>query len=234
MRNDKSDICTVRTNTTCETEVRRPKKVEQNRLYKLKRKLMETAAEKKENKKRKRSGGNEIQKQNKLDKARQCNKGRISQETADQKQISLDKNRQNKKRKISQESEDQKQIRLDKARQSNRKRISQETEDEKGGQRGYSGHCINLPQNIQELASSLPRYPKDLPVIIVKMKRRDNTFRYVTVRKQKVHHALLWLMENNPHYADLVLNVESFNSLPDNSVPSELFTVQTEDEIRLI
>ena len=26
-----------------------------------------------------------------------------------------------------------------------------------GGQRGYSGHCINLPQHIEELASSLPR-----------------------------------------------------------------------------
>ena len=32
-----------------------------------------------------------------------------------------------------------------------------------GGQRGYSGHCVNLPQNVQELATSLPRYPKDLP-----------------------------------------------------------------------
>ena len=31
-----------------------------------------------------------------------------------------------------------------------------------GGQRGYSGHIINLPQNISELAHFLPRYPKDL------------------------------------------------------------------------
>lgn len=30
-----------------------------------------------------------------------------------------------------------------------------------GGQRGYSGHCINLPQNVKELAKSLPRYPKN-------------------------------------------------------------------------
>lgn len=34
-----------------------------------------------------------------------------------------------------------------------------------GGQRGYSGHCINLPQNVTDLAKSLPRYPKDLAVI---------------------------------------------------------------------
>jgi hypothetical protein len=37
---------------------------------------------------------------------------------------------------------------------------------EPGGQRGYSGHCINLPQNVKELAMSLSRYPKDLAVII--------------------------------------------------------------------
>ena len=48
-----------------------------------------------------------------------------------------------------------------------------------GGQRGYSGHCINLPQNVTELAPSLPRYPKDLSVIIVKVKGRDNTFKGV-------------------------------------------------------
>ena len=29
-----------------------------------------------------------------------------------------------------------------------------------GGQRGFSGHCINLPQEVSELAQSLPRYPK--------------------------------------------------------------------------
>lgn len=34
-----------------------------------------------------------------------------------------------------------------------------------GGQRGYSGHCINLPFNV-ELEISLPRYPKDLSVVV--------------------------------------------------------------------
>ena len=70
-----------------------------------------------------------------------------------------------------------------------------------GGQQGYSGHCINLPQNITELATSLPRYPKDLAVIIAKVKGRDNTFRDVTVRKQKVHDASIWLINNNPDYS---------------------------------
>jgi hypothetical protein len=58
-----------------------------------------------------------------------------------------------------------------------------------GGQRDYSGHCINLPQNFKELATSLPKYPQDLAVIIVMVKHRDNTFKDVIVRKQKVHNA---------------------------------------------
>ena len=67
-----------------------------------------------------------------------------------------------------------------------------------GRQRGYLGHCINLPQNVEELASSLPRYPKDLSVIIVKVKGRDNTFKDCVARRQKVHSALLWLIQIIP------------------------------------
>ena len=50
-----------------------------------------------------------------------------------------------------------------------------------GGQRGYFGHCVHLPQCVDELASSSPRYPKDLSVIIVKVKGKDNTFKDVNV-----------------------------------------------------
>ena len=78
-----------------------------------------------------------------------------------------------------------------------------------GGQRGYSGHCINLPQNIKELATSLPRYPKELSVIIVKVKGKDNTFKDVTVRRRNVHNALLWLIHNNPHYSELKINEDA-------------------------
>ena len=100
-----------------------------------------------------------------------------------------------------------------------------------GGQRGYSGHCINLPQNVKELAMSLPRYPKDLAVIIVKAKGRENTFRDVTVRKQKVHNALVWLINNNPHYSELLINEDALNSLPENGVPPGLMTVETDHDI---
>ncbi|CAB3979506.1 ATP-dependent DNA helicase PIF1 [Paramuricea clavata] len=100
-----------------------------------------------------------------------------------------------------------------------------------GGQRGYSGHCVNLPQNVKELATSLPRYPKDLSVIIVKVKGKDNSFRDVAVRREKVHNALLWLVQNNPHYDELEINEDALNSLPENGIPADLMTVETENEI---
>ena len=100
-----------------------------------------------------------------------------------------------------------------------------------GGQRGYSGHCINFPQNVTELATSLPRHPQDVAVIIVKVKGRDNTFRDVTIRKEKVHNALVWLINNNPHYSELTINEDALISLPENGVPSDLMTVETNDDI---
>ena len=96
-----------------------------------------------------------------------------------------------------------------------------------GGQRAYKGHCINLPQDITEFANSLPHYPKDIPVIIVKIKGKNNSSRDVTVRREVVHRALQWLLKNNPHYKDLNINHDALNSLPDNGVPSDLGSVET-------
>ncbi|CAB4003586.1 Hypothetical predicted protein [Paramuricea clavata] len=100
-----------------------------------------------------------------------------------------------------------------------------------GGQRGYSGHCVNLPQNITELATSLPRYPRALSVILVKVKGKNNTFKDVKVRREKVHNALLWLIQNNPLYAELEIDTDALNSLPENGVPTDLVAVETEDDI---
>ena len=98
-----------------------------------------------------------------------------------------------------------------------------------GGQRGYSGHCINLPQNVAESADSLPRYPKDLSVIVVKMKGKDNNLKDVTVRRQNVLDALHWLIKNNPYYKDIVINQDSLNSLPLHGVPQDLLSIETEN-----
>ena len=70
-------------------------------------------------------------------------------------------------------------------------------------------------------------------MIIVKVKGRDNTFRDVTVRKHKVLNALVWLVNNNPHYKDIAVNENALQSLPENGVPPDLLSVETEDDIVL-
>ena len=57
-----------------------------------------------------------------------------------------------------------------------------------GGQRGYSGHCINLPQDVKQLASTLPRYAKDIPVIVVKVKGRNDSSKDVKDEKKYTEH----------------------------------------------
>ena len=98
-----------------------------------------------------------------------------------------------------------------------------------GGQRGYSGHTINQPQNVSELAQSLPRYPKDLSIIIVRAKGKGNFVKNLSVRKQVVSDAIHWLIKNNPHYSDIELNYNALNSLPENNVPSEILSIETDD-----
>lgn len=87
----------------------------------------------------------------------------------------------------------------------------------------------HLPQSINELTNSLPHYPKDIPIIVVSMKGKGkgNTFKDVTVRRNKVEDALQWLSLHNPLYKDIKINQDSLNSLPQNGIPSDLQTIQT-------
>ena len=96
-----------------------------------------------------------------------------------------------------------------------------------GGQRGYSGHCINLPQKVSELAQSLPHCPKNIPIIVVTMKGKDNSLKDVVVRKNKVEQALHWLIKHNPQYKNVLIDQKVLESLPSNGVPSNVSTIET-------
>ena len=98
-----------------------------------------------------------------------------------------------------------------------------------GGQRGYAGHCINLPQNVKKLATTLPRYPKELSVIVVKMKGKDDTFKDLTVRREKVLHTLQWLIQHNPLYKDIHINVEALHMLPENDLLPDILNIETQE-----
>jgi len=97
--------------------------------------------------------------------------------------------------------------------------------------RGFSGHCINIPQNIRELAHSLPRYPKDLPVIVVRKKGKGNDFKNLIVWRKVVSDAIHWLLRHNPLYSDIEINYNALVSLPENEVPQQLLSIQTEEKV---
>ena len=96
-----------------------------------------------------------------------------------------------------------------------------------GGQRGYSWHCINFPQNVFELARSLPRFPKGLSLIILKIKGSSTDSKSLFVRREVVLSALMWLIGNNPLYSDVTVNHNSVESLPLAGVPVDFKEVET-------
>ena len=46
-----------------------------------------------------------------------------------------------------------------------------------GGQRGYMGHVLNLPQDVQSFFNSLRSRASDLPVLVVRRHGVENTRR---------------------------------------------------------
>ena len=95
-----------------------------------------------------------------------------------------------------------------------------------GGQRGYKGHGLNLPQDIQGFLSRLPPNVAQLPHLVIRKHGADNTHRDCTVRRQKVLEAITWLKDNNPFYADIQIDYEALNRLPIDGIPSDLPTAE--------
>ncbi len=84
------------------------------------------------------------------------------------------------------------------------------------GQYGYKGHVINLPQDITAFATSLPRIPKELDILIVRKKGSDNSHRDFKVRRAVVLNALLWLKQHNKYYRKVNIDYTALNELPED------------------
>lgn len=99
-----------------------------------------------------------------------------------------------------------------------------------GGQLGYKGHVVNLPQNIQGFLDTLPASVNDLPILIVRREGAQNTYSDFKVRRDRVLSALLWLKENNKCYHDIVISHNALQTLPKNGVPPDLLIVDTSND----
>ena len=98
------------------------------------------------------------------------------------------------------------------------------------GQYGYSGHVVNLPQDVASFAQTLPRLPSELDVIVVRKEGANHTHRGFRVRRGVVHQALQWLVTHNQYYRSLGITIDAVAlvQLPQDGNISHLVSV-TED-----
>ena len=98
-----------------------------------------------------------------------------------------------------------------------------------GGQWGYKGHVVNLPQDIQGFLDQLPCNISDLPILIIRRHGGENTHADFRVRREKILFALQWLKTNNPCYKDITINHGALQLLPEDGIPPELLTVEEKE-----
>jgi hypothetical protein len=81
-------------------------------------------------------------------------------------------------------------------------------------QSALKGNCISFPQNVVNIAETLP----------LTLDQLCESLNILTVRKRKVLDALRWLNRNNSLYRNVVINSSNVNQLPDDDVPECLWT----------
>ena len=98
------------------------------------------------------------------------------------------------------------------------------------GQYGYSGHIINLPQDVASLADKLPRTPADLDVLVIRKEGAVGHHRDFRVRRSVVLHALEWLTINNTYYRNVTIDHDVLALLPIDGHLSGLVTMSVQSD----
>ena len=95
------------------------------------------------------------------------------------------------------------------------------------GQYGYSGHVVNLPQDVASFSQSLPRLPSELDVIVVRKEGANQSHRDFRVRRAVVLRALQWLVAHNQYYHSVGVTIDTtaLHQLPQDGNISHLVSV---------
>ena len=96
------------------------------------------------------------------------------------------------------------------------------------GQYGYTGHVINLPQDVISFAHILPRLPSDLDILVVR-KEKAQSHHDFRVRRAAVQEALEWLPQNKYYRANQVQDVLLNQQLLENGDIPELTSLQLDE-----
>ena len=84
------------------------------------------------------------------------------------------------------------------------------------GQYAYSGHVINLPQDVASFVNSLPRLPTEFDIIVVRKQGAADSHHDFRVRRSVVLAALQWLLANNKYYRSVQINSDALALLPED------------------
>ena len=74
------------------------------------------------------------------------------------------------------------------------------------GQYAYSGHIINLSQDVASFVNSLPRLPTELDIIDVRKQGAADSHHDFRVKRSAMLAALQWLLVNNQYYRSIQIN----------------------------
>jgi len=89
--------------------------------------------------------------------------------------------------------------------------------------REYSGHVINIRQDVRLWWQKLPRKVEELPILFIKRYVGHETFKLCKVERERVRDALNWKFANDPAYK-LYSEIDEtrYDALPTNGVPPKI------------
>ncbi|CAF4790754.1 unnamed protein product [Rotaria sp. Silwood1] len=105
------------------------------------------------------------------------------------------------------------------------------TGDPSLAQTALKGNAITFPQNVSDIARSLPLSPNTLPEIIKiifvgrTFPKKDRIRSILTVHRDIIRKAFIWLSKNNILYKDVYIDDLLIDTLPINDVPDCLWNI---------
>ena len=83
-------------------------------------------------------------------------------------------------------------------------------------QYAYSGHVINLPQDVASFANTLRQLPSELDVIVVRKEGAAELHHDFHVHRSVILCTLHWLLANNIYYRNICIDLDTLALLPED------------------